>query len=288
MTEKQLPVYLINLAQDIERRGRCLEQLAAIGIKPHLISAYNGHQEDFPFYRYRHLSRGKWWYRNVFKPGAFACYLSHARCWRQVAAGNSNYALILEDDIIIDEQAFSEFDINLNSFDIIFVNWGVRRLLGHTMTAEGLPDSGLVALNELLVSLMEKGEFSDNLTPGAYGYIVSKCGAVKLLALMEREKICMGVDYAMIFGTFSDRDIERIRGLESIPSYVHNYLDNIGDRDFYSNPDRITLDAFVSVGSALVSHNDGGESRLQHSVFREFDVFNYSLWQRIKDFFGRS
>lgn len=287
MTKNHLPVYLVNMAHDIERRTRCNEQLAAIGVHPHLIPAYNGHQEGFPFHKYRHLSRGKWWHRNVFKPGAFACYLSHARCWSEIAAADNGYGLVLEDDIIIDKQAFADFEITLASFDIIFVNWGVRRLLDHALQAEGEPGSGMVALNELLVSLLEQGEFSDNLTPGAYGYIVSKRGASKLLAIMEREKICMGVDYAMIFGAFRDRDIETIRGLEAIPSYVQDYLDNIGDSDFYEKSERITLDAYVSFAPALVSHNDSGESRLQHGVFREFDVFNYSPWQRMKNIFKK-
>ena len=101
MNNFHIPVYFINLERDQERREIGIKQLHKIGIKPHIISAYNGHQKNFSFYKYRHLSRGKWWDKNVFKPGAFACYLSHAKCWRKIAAGNSPYGMILEDDIII-------------------------------------------------------------------------------------------------------------------------------------------------------------------------------------------
>lgn len=37
--------------------------------------------------------------KNVFKPRASACYLSHIKCWEKIVNGNIPFTLILEDDI---------------------------------------------------------------------------------------------------------------------------------------------------------------------------------------------
>lgn len=284
MKKFNIPVYLINLASDHERRKSSVRQLHESGINPHVISAYNGHQENFPFYKYRHLSRGKWWDKDVFKPGAFACYLSHAKCWRKILSENNPYGMILEDDIVINDKSFKEFNIDntIESFDVLFVNFGASRLLELASFKESTPGKNFVSLNKLLIDLLVNNKFNDNITPGGYGYIVSKKGAAKLLQIMEREKICMGVDYAMIFNTLNDENIKTIKNLKTIPPYLQNYIDNINNKAFYANNNRITLNSYVCTAKPLVSHRDDGASSLKHQIVTDFSAFNYNYWRQAK------
>lgn len=278
--------YLINLEQDHNRRKSSIDQLQTLGITPHVVPAYNGHQKNFPFYEYRHLSRGKWWNKSVFKPGAFACYLSHSKCWKTIASGHAPYSLILEDDITTNNEALEGFNINNLTvpFDIIFVNFGVTRLLNFTSFKDKSLTKNVVSLNKILIDLLINNKLNDNLTPGSYGYIVSKEGATKLLLMMEREKICMGVDYAMIFNTLSNKNIETIKKLKNIPEYLQDYLNNINDKAFYSDRNRVTLNSYIYSPQPLIYHKDEAESSLKHEILTDFNIFNYDRRKQVNSF----
>lgn len=282
MKPDQLPIYLINLKKDRHRRVNSIKQLNDIGLRPNIISAYNGHQYDFPFYKYRNLSRGIWWDKNVFKPGAFACYLSHSKCWKMISTGDDSYGIILEDDIKVNKDAFEKFNIDIKEFDIIFINFGVTRLLKLIEYKIDAQDNAFVPLNDVLTNLLINNKFENRLSPGSYGYIVSKKGASKLLKMMEREKICMGVDFAMIFNSLSNQSIEQIKQLKSLPLYLQHYLDNINELSFYSDPNRVILNSYIYNFPPLISHNDDGESSLKHEILQSFDIFHISRWKIIR------
>jgi len=275
MMKNDFPVYLINLEHDLERKEDSIKQLHELEITPIVIPACNGHQKDFPFYQYQNLSRGKWWDKNVFKPGAFACYLSHAKCWKEIAMSAAPYTMILEDDMIINKEAFQKLDLHnkLNSFDIIFINQGVTQFLKFTSFNETVPNNSFISLNETILDLFVHNEFN-NLQPGSYGYIVSKKGANKLLQIMEYDKICMGVDYAMIFNSLNNNDIERIKKLKEIPYYLQIYLDNISNDASSSNHKRISLDSYICTLPALVTHNYNPTSSIKHEIYTDFNIFN--------------
>ena len=273
MAKYNFPVYLINLEHAYERRKNSIKQL---GINPIIVPAFNGHDKDFPFRHYNHLSRGKWWEKSIFKPGAFACYLSHAKCWEEITMGNAPYAMILEDDMIIDQEAFQKFNIeNIpNSFDILFVNIGVTQLLKLTSFNEIRPTKDFVSLNKSLLDLLNHHKFNDNLTPGSYGYFVSKKGAVKLLKMMEQNKVCMGVDYAMLFGSLDNEDIKKVKNLNDIPGYLQVYLDNIDSDTSSLNGKRVSLDSYIYTHPALITHNNDAISDLKHEIYIDFNIFD--------------
>ena len=278
MTKYNFPVYLVNLENAHERRESSLKQLHELEINPIVVPACNGHQKDFPFYQYRHLSRGKWWEKNVFKPGAFACYLSHAKCWEKIAMGSAPYAMILEDDMIIDHKAFQKFNIDNvpNSFDILFVSIGVTRLLKLTSFDKSQTTKDFASLNESLLDLLNHHKFNDNLTPGSYGYFVSKKGAAKLLEMMKQNKVCMGVDYAMVFGSLDNIDIEKIKKINDIPGYLQVYLDNIDSDASALNQERTCLDSYIYTLPALITHDDNVVSDLKHEIYVDFNIFDNS------------
>ncbi len=284
MAKYNFPVYLINLEHDYERKENSTRQLNELKINPIVVPAYNGHKKDFPFHQYRHLSRGTWWEKNIFKPGAFACYLSHAKCWRQIAMGSASYAMILEDDMIINKDVFKKFDIDNipNSFDILFVNIGITRLFKLTSFPENQLTDDFISFNNLLLDLLIHNKFNDTLTPGSYGYIVSKKGATKLLQIMEHNKVCMGVDYAMIFNSLNNNDLEKIKKLKKIPNYLQVYLNNIHNDASSSNSKRINLDSYIYTLSALITHDYVSKSTIKHEIYTDFNVFENSFLDQIK------
>lgn len=289
MTKFNFPTYLINLEHEHQRKKNSLKQLDELEITPKIVTAYNGHQKDFPFNQYHHLSRGKWWEKDVFKPGAFACYLSHAKCWKEIAMDSAPYALILEDDMIINQEEFQKFDIDNipNSFDVLFVNIGVTRLLKLTSSNKSLATKDFASLNDTLLDLLIHNKFNDDLTPGGYGYIVSKQGAVKLLRMMEQDKICMGVDYAIIFNSLSNDDIETIKTLKEVPHYLQVYLNNINDDASSSNYERSSLNSYIYTLSALITPYHG-ESNIKHEIFTDFNVFDHNVLNKLKSYFSRA
>lgn len=275
MKKSNLSVYLINLDHANQRRKKSIYQLDKFDINPIIIHAYNGHQTNFPFHQYRHLSRGKWWDKNTFKPGAFACYLSHAKCWEQIAIGKEPYALILEDDMIINDKAFQKF-ITQNipsNFDILFINSSISLLLDLTSFDEIQKSDHFVPFNKILMNLLIHNKFNDSLTPGGYGYMVSKKGAIKLLQMMKKDRICMGVDYAIIFNSLNNKDIEKIKKLPYIPNYLQVYLNNLHDDTLNSNSKRVELSSYIYALSPPISYHHG-ESDIRHDVVSDFSVFN--------------
>lgn len=275
MKINQIPVYLINLKRDAKRRRQSAKQLMQAGINPIITEAFDCHNKYFPFYEYRNLSRGKWWDYYKFKPGAFGCYLSHAKCWQQISVGDAPYGLILEDDILINEQSFENFELNneIESLDVVFINAGVTRLLN--LASSSIPDdTEFVSVDKLIKDLLINERFNDELTPGGYGYLLSKKGAKKLLQIMRREKACMGVDYAILFSSLSDETLRLTKNLSYVPKYLQIYIENLEEKNFYDDMHRILLNSYVTTLPAIVSHDDTGKSSLNHEILLDFDLFN--------------
>ena len=271
------PTLLISLEKDHDRRSHAIEQFALIGISPHVVPAVNGHDPVFDFKRYRHLSRGKWWDMEKFKPGAFGCSLSHADCWRIVKDSEAPFALICEDDIVIEQQAFrrlTEAELPID-FDVIFLNAGTNRFLDVAYPTECRSEGAFARMSDTLLRLVSMGKLTDQLTPGSYGYFVSRKGAGKLLNLMEREKVCMGVDYAMVFGSLSEPDMKRIMGYTLTSNYLKIYLDICSqDACEQLSMPRESLANYIWNPSPVFRHRSDFGSSLDHHKFLGFEVFS--------------
>ena len=279
MINENIHVYLVNLERDHERRERTTGQLSQLGITPIVVTACDGHAKNFSFSKYRKYSRGKWWDSSVFKPGAFACYLSHIKCWERIAQNSAPYGVVLEDDIIINLESFSKFTVDRNvesEFDIIFINHGVCRLFSMLSERDRHLNDSFMRLNWLFVQLVLKNKFHNNLSPGSYGYICSKKGAKNLLRITNKEGIYMGVDFAMLFNSLENADLNDISKLNNLPKYVRIYLESIKD-NADSGENRITLNSFLCIPTPLVSHIDTEESRIKHDVLHSFEIFDKKM-----------
>ena len=249
-------------------------------MEPRVVSAVDGHDESFNFAKFSHLIRGRWWDADRFKPGAFGCFLSHAKCWRQVRDGSTPLTLICEDDLVVEPGPFATLVSGSfpDDFDIIFINAGLVRFIEEGFEQGARPSDRFLRVDQSLMRLVEREAFTDLLTPGSYGYIMSQTGASKMLELMQREKVCLGADYAMVFGSLPETDLERIREHPARSRYLEIYLENCADDARRSTGDRRPhLTSYIWNGDPVIRHRSEFGSSINHQKFLSFDVFENSL-----------
>lgn len=100
------PVYLINLPEHPDRRQHSVEQLRRCGLLDALVftGAVNG--RELAAERVRDLydaQRNARTYPKPLSPGEIGCYASHLECWRRIVASGEALALVLEDDVRLDD-----------------------------------------------------------------------------------------------------------------------------------------------------------------------------------------
>ena len=269
-----MKILVINLESARERRSNILRQFEGSTLQPILMAAYDGHDAKFPFWRYRHLAGRFWDNESEFKPGAFCCYLSHAKCWSKVASGNADYALVLEDDVEIDIEAIVKFTVdNPTEFDLIFVNQRTSNYLKHHSGV--VPDR--VDVGALIARLIKDGTFSRRIpAPGADGYVVSKVGAAKCLRMMNTRGICMGVDYALVLNSLDSRQIEALRKIDTnnLPFSTRCFLAN----EARAPTEPININAWVHTGNPLVKLGSF-DSTIKHEFRLPNQAFDLSPGQ---------
>ena len=277
----KVPFYVINLKSAHDRRKNIRQQFAEIGLKARIVPAYDCHDENFPFFLYRELA-GQWWddYER-FKPGAFGCYLSHAKCWLKIARGNAPYGVIMEDDIKLNSQSFESLFLQIDSmsFDVIYIN---RRMHNWTTRAETHDTDAFCRVAPLLYRLILDGTYSKNVpAPGTDGYIVSKNGAYKLLYMMRSRKISMGIDYAMALNTLSQEEIDSLKAVpdDKLPFSVRCLLRNETCQLKSETP--VCIDSYI-YKQCMVSTIHSMPSTIRHNTFRSNKLFNTqpsSFWR---------
>lgn len=96
--ENEIPVYLISLEKDIERRNNLLKY-----VTPDQYSSVNGNK----LLPIKTLKERNILEREDLKKGEIACYLSHYNIFDKIKNYNHSYSIIIEDDV--------EFDIKKNT-----------------------------------------------------------------------------------------------------------------------------------------------------------------------------
>lgn len=191
-------IYVINRRVDQDRLTRFSTSAADFNLEFERIDALDGHDPMAPLFLYRDLVGDTFWGKDRVKPGAFACYLSHAAAWRRLLASGNDMALICEDDVAFAQSPaplIAEAE-RLNGFDVIFAN---------ERTAEwrnaAMDDGNLTAMADVLSGLAVKGLTpGDGIAkaPGGDCYLVSRAGAAKLLDYLAKDRVIAGVDWMML------------------------------------------------------------------------------------------
>lgn len=153
-----IPVYLISLPEDSDRRSR----ICSI-ITPDIIHSVNG----------RRLSREKLVDDGIvadegmnMKLGEYGCYLSHYEIFEKILKADAEYALVLEDDAHFD---INEVSIKINQViaNIDKEDWDIIMLAHNYYIKEESEDTGLnVGTDSKL--------FKIGYLHGAQGYLVNK------------------------------------------------------------------------------------------------------------------
>ncbi|WP_320196396.1 glycosyltransferase family 25 protein [Agrobacterium rosae] len=122
-SRRRLDVYLINLAGAEKRRDAMLSKISALGLPVQRIEATDGRKLTFPIPEFCELSY-KLLHGRRTSPPEVGCYLSHVECARTFLQGDSDFALILEDDVSFEEDFVKTIDDAISHA----TDWDILRL----------------------------------------------------------------------------------------------------------------------------------------------------------------
>lgn len=163
------PAFFINLDRDTDRRRSIETQLSSAQLDAERIQAVAGRnlpewaQPYFP-----HCS---------LTPGEVGCYASHMLAWRTIVARNLPFALVLEDDALIDDGASRLIDELVNTlprgWDFVHLDGRSRSRAFSSRPLRDLPEGR---------RLLRYARIPD----GTLAYLISNQGARKLLVPTPR------------------------------------------------------------------------------------------------------
>lgn len=170
------PVFVINMAKDLERRNVMKERLEKAGLPFEFFEAINGYELDFknaPYYDRK--KRLRYFGRDLF-PGEVGCLLSHRGIFEKMDKENIEYAVVLEDDVIFEDDIRDVLDALLKNKR----HWDVIRFLG----SEKIYKRGC----RIIEPLTGKYHFARlPTTPGgAHGYLLTLKAARAMLKHMQK------------------------------------------------------------------------------------------------------
>ncbi len=120
---KKWKICLINLERSTDRLAACASQLDSYGLPFDRIEAVNGDTLDVStineLYNFGDSS-----YHKHMTRGELGCYLSHVRAWQAIVDEQLDYAVILEDDILLQD----DIQQGLEAITYIQQPWDVIKL----------------------------------------------------------------------------------------------------------------------------------------------------------------
>jgi GR25 family glycosyltransferase involved in LPS biosynthesis len=183
-TQSKVHAYVINLAKNTDRMDHFNKNYAETDLASELpyqrLEAVNGHEIDVSMYVTPSVmqgiqfieSTGRRTDHNQITKGMIGCYLSHLAVYRDALDNDVDYALIFEDDAIIDADLYTNVIhklINKHSKDQLIPNtWDIMLL-------------GYMCLNCKEINAEYKKVMNFY---GLHGYLISKSGMEKLKDLL--------------------------------------------------------------------------------------------------------
>ena len=187
-----IPIFIINLPQSNDRRDFMKAQCESLCISPVFIDAVYGKDlTKTDIEKYCNQKKAKQLYGRELLVGEVGCVLSHKKIYQKIVDENIPYAVILEDDVLIEEGFNTAVEAILSSdtkWDLI--------LLGHNKGFDKNQEFdsiksywGCVQLNKkFALGRVVRGGL------GTFGYLISTIGARKLLNYFKEEKITHPID----------------------------------------------------------------------------------------------
>jgi GR25 family glycosyltransferase involved in LPS biosynthesis len=184
--DDHIPVYVINLAKDIDRWRRIETSLLGLAISPIRIRAVDGTNRPSLIRRtIKHDFATKDW---ALTPGEIGCALSHIAVWKKVLRGGLA-AVILEDDAEIlssfEHFYFEDLPLFLKRCDVVKFEG-----LFFKKTSRSGPTLYNGSSTKLIVSFRP--------TLGAAGYALTPRGAEALLSRAAKIKVTVPIDHLLV------------------------------------------------------------------------------------------
>ncbi len=169
---KKWKIYLINLARSKERLQACARQFEAHNLPFERIDAVDGdclsRSDVDALYDFNQSS-----YHKHLTSGEIGCYLSHMHVWQKIVDDQLDYAVILEDDIILQQniqQGLEAIEGIEQPWDLVkLAETHIKRTVVHQYSAN---EFSLVTYNKV--------------PSRTCAQVVSLAGAKKLIALSSR------------------------------------------------------------------------------------------------------
>jgi GR25 family glycosyltransferase involved in LPS biosynthesis len=210
-----------------------------------------------------------------FRRNTLGCALSHMQLWKEFLADASvPYIAVVEDDVVFKhdfpsywQKLVKEVKDKINEVDLLWFGYNVNSENAATISNTGIraEDSDL----DLKIVPMD----SDGYWCGAYGYILSRSGAEKLLAAIEKHGLSDPIDRLMTLAmrqNFGD-----FKAYGTVPRLVstqiahdNNDVDSDVQRDFESLPYNLRI--FVSPN---VSHSVVRSLVNEDAAADDYDLF---------------
>lgn len=105
---KQPSVFLINLDGSDERLASATSQIEAAGVEFLRYSAFDGRGKESDDFEEYDGAKAIRFYGRPMTGGEMGCYFSHIGCAEAFLAGEADYGLILEDDVLCQAGAFDD------------------------------------------------------------------------------------------------------------------------------------------------------------------------------------
>ena len=181
----QIPVFLINLDRSKQRLIDSTAQLDRLKVSFRRISAIDGSElniADVAAFKDRDFAG----YYKQLSLAEYACYLSHRKCWQVIQDESIEYAVILEDDCVL-QSGFVEC---LQDLPSIPIDWECLKLTEFPIKR--------VVLKQLLYKTWQVCAY--NKAPSRTGaYAISLSGAKKMLAHSTKILRPVDVDFQYVW-----------------------------------------------------------------------------------------
>lgn len=179
----KIPVYVVSLLRDYERRKKISADLNSLDIDFQFFDAIDAKD---PSNNTLINSMKKTGIGSEMTDGEIACTLSHQLIFREMIQGNIEWAIILEDDVIIDEK-FKDFLLSLNENEIKKLNKHLLYMLGGQKGLHEYPVLGLSIFNQEKISScsFRRVNYNINKVRRTCCYIMNDMMAGNLLKLSE-------------------------------------------------------------------------------------------------------
>jgi len=192
-----VPVFVINLDKDRERRDLVLGQFSALpGFAPQIVEGVYGRALSDNACEI--LTQEKNWARHK---GTIGCFISHVKAWEEVARIGGRFAVVVEDDV--DARGLKRLARLLLPADaeIVFLN-------DRMSPEEGDPEApvALPIIHALRKLDAERGG------PGGDGYLLTPVGARKLLAACLKDFYYGHVDGRLLQYASGEKDLAMLAG----------------------------------------------------------------------------